>query len=218
MRKLVATIFTILFITSSANSFEMPSVTIGVSGLTGAWAGTGTQQEYSETGTSPVTTKEYGAFTADYATVMLELGLNDSISLGVEYALGDIDTPENRNESSSATPTSRVRGTIKDYTTVYSLIRIPLGGLYTKLGVSHMDVISKENQRSGNTYGNDKSTGYVFGLGYEFETAAGIGIRAELNAANFDSVEFNNGQTNKNTVNIDDMFGGTARIALVKSF
>jgi len=218
MRKLVATIFTILFMTSSANSFEMPSVTIGVSGLTGAWAGTGTQQEYSETGTLPVSTKEYGAFTAQYATVMLELGLSDGVALGVEYALGDIDTPENVNDSSSATPTSRVRGTIKDYTTVYSLIRIPLGGLYAKLGVSSMDVVSNETQRSGNTYGNDKSNGYVIGMGYEFETEAGIGIRAELNAATFDNVEFNNGKTNKNKVNIDDMFGGTARIALVKSF
>jgi len=218
MKKLVATIFTILFLTSSANSFERPTVTIGLSGLTGAWAATGNQREYSETGTSPVTTKEYGAFTADYATVMLELGLNDSISLGVEYALGDIDTPENRNESSGATPTSRVSGTIKDYTTVYTLIRIPLGGLYTKLGVSHMDVYSNENQLSGNAYGNDKSTGYVIGLGYEVQTPAGVGIRAELNAANFDSVEFDNGNTNKNTVNIDDMMGATARIALVKSF
>ena len=71
---------------------------------------------------------------------------------------------------------------------------------------------------SGNTYGNDSTTGITLGVGYNHEVSNGISIRAEVTASEFDDVKATNGQTNKTDITIQNMIGARGTISLVKSF
>ena len=224
MRKLIATIFTFVFVSFSASAIDMPNVSVGVSGSTAGYAAMGTENKYNETGGGKVTTSEYGAFAVEYPSVFIEFG-NDVASLGLDYVVQDIDTPVNENDSGGAsggtTPTSKVSATIDQYMTAYILVKVPVGpltGLYAKAGLSRMDVTSNEVQLSGNNYGNAQSDGTMLGIGYQFDTEAGLGIRAEVSVADFDDVSVSNGQTNKNQIDISDMWGARGTISIVKSF
>ena len=50
------------------------------------------------------------------------------------------------------------------------------------------------------------------------DTDAGISIRAEIAAHEFDDVSVDNNSTNKNVVSVGDMIGATGRISIAKSF
>ena len=80
------------------------------------------------------------------------------------------------------------------------------------------DVTSIEDMSSGNTYGNDSTTGITLGVGYNHEVSNGISVRAEVTASEFDDVKATNGQTNKTDITIQNMIGARGTISLVKSF
>ncbi len=100
-------------------------------------------------------------------------------------------------------------------------INLPLGGAYLKVGYSQVDVTSIETMNSGNSYGNDSSTGYTVGLGYDHEVASGFSIRAEVTGSDFSDVNANNGIStsgNRNEIVVKDMIGARGTISLVKAF
>ena len=113
---------------------------------------------------------------------------------------------------------NKVKAEFQDLTTVYAKLNLPLGGTYLKVGYAQVDVISIENLDSGNSHGNDKSTGIVAGIGYDHELAGGVAIRAELTGMDMSDVTSNNGQTNKTEIKVQDMIGARGTISLVKSF
>mgnify|MGYP001189448305 CR=1 FL=1 len=174
MKKLVATILTLSFLTISS-AYAAPSFSVGVSANYGVFAATGKQSEYSETGTLPQITEEYGAFAESYGSIFVELDVNETISIGLDYVPSAIVTPENVNSSglgtgtTSAGDTSKVHVDIVDLTTLYAIARLPVGGLYAKVGISTMDVETNETQRSGNTYPDTESDGVMVALGLERE-------------------------------------------------
>ena len=89
-----------------------------------------------------------------------------------------------------------------------------------KVGYSQVDVTSIETMNSG-TYGNDSSTGYTVGLGYDHEVASGFSIRAEVTGSDFSDVNANNGIStsgNRNEIVVKDMIGARGTISLVKAF
>ena len=215
MKKLIIAISTFVLFATNAMSIDLrPS--FGVSGNLAAYAATGIERNFNEAGTAvDTTTTEYGAFKENYPSIFVEVGLNDAISLGVDYVPTTIKTPENVsniNEGNSNT----VRAEIEQYTTVYAKVNIPLGGLYAKVGYAMFDVTSIET--NANSYGDDSSDGYTLGLGYNHDVTDGFAIRAEVTASSFDDVEANNGQTNKTEVQVEDMIGARGTISLVKSF
>ena len=215
MKKLIIAISTFVFFTTNAMSIDLrPS--FGVSGNLAAYAATGIERNFNEAGTAvDTTTTEYGAFKENYPSIFVEVGLNDAVSLGVDYVPTTIKTPENVsnvNEGNSNT----VRAEIEQYTTIYAKVNIPLGGLYAKVGYAMFDVTSIET--NANSYGDDSSNGYTLGLGYNHDVTDGFAIRAEVTASSFDNVEANNGQTNKTEVEVEDMIGARGTISLVKSF
>ena len=222
MKKLVATILTLSFLTISS-AYAAPSFSVGVSANYGVFAATGKQSEYSETGTLPQITEEYGAFAESYGSIFVELDVNDTVSIGLDYVPSAIVTPENVNSpglgtgTTSAGDTSKVHVDIVDLTTLYAIARLPVGGLYAKVGISTMDVETNETQRSGNTYPDTESDGVMVALGLERDLGE-IGIRAEIAGHSYENVKVDNGKTNKNEVEVSDMIGATARISLVKSF
>jgi opacity protein-like surface antigen len=186
-----------MLLATSANSMELRPA-IGISGNYGAFAATGIENNFNEAGTAiDETTKEYGAFDAEFGSIFVEVGLNDIISVGLDYVAQDIETPQNISNEGMPNQ-STVEARFDDLTTVYAKINVPLGGTYVKVGYSQVDVISKE--RMGNTdgaaseFGNDSSSGMTLGLGYDQEIAGGVSLRAEITASDFSDVSANSDQ------------------------
>ncbi len=220
MKKLIIAITSVfMLMASNAMSMELRPA-IGVSGNMGVFAATGTEKNFSETGTIKTTIDEHGAFATEFGSVFLELGLNDVISLGVDYVPQTLETPQNISNENQPNQNS-VEAHFEDLTTVYAKLNLPLGGTYLKLGFSMTDVISIENMNSGTTYGNDTTDGPTVGIGYNHEVAGGLSIRAEITGTDFSDVKANNGVAtsgNRNEIIVKDMIGARGTISLVKSF
>ena len=219
MKRLIIAISSLIML-SATNSMSMDlSPSVGISGSSGVFAATGTENNFNEAGTAiDETTKEHGAFQADMASVFVELGVNDVLSFGVDYVINTLETPQNVAREDGGTNANLVKAEFEDLTTVYAKLNVPLGGTYLKVGYAQVDVISIENLDSGNSHGNDKSTGIVAGIGYDHELAGGVAIRAELTGMDMSDVTSNNGQTNKTEIKVQDMIGARGTISLVKSF
>jgi opacity protein-like surface antigen len=218
MKKLIIAISSLwLLVGTSAMSMSLkPS--IGISANLGVYAATGTEHNYNEAGTAiDETTKEHGAFATEFGSIFAEVALNDAISVGIDYVPQTLETPQNTSNDGGVN-TNTVEAHFEDLTTVYAKINIPLGGLYLKAGYTQVDVISKEIMSSGNSYGNDNTSGYTVGLGYDLALAGGVSIRAEVTGSDFDGVTTTNGQTNKTEIKVDELIGARGTVSLVKSF
>ena len=228
MKKLIIAITSafMLFATSAMSMDLRPAV--GISGNIGVYAATGTEDNYNLAGTAiDETTKEHGAFATEFGSVFVELGLNDVISVGLDYVPQTLETPTNVSNDGGTTATkpdgstaneNTVKAHFNELTTVYAKLNLPLGGTYLKVGFSSVEVESRESMSSGNSYGNDDSSGYTVGIGYDHEVADGFSIRAEITGTDFSDVKTDNGQTNKTEIRVEDMIGARGTISLVKSF
>ena len=219
MKRLIIAISSLIML-SATNSMSMDlNPSIGISGSSGVFAATGTENNFNEAGTAiDETTKEHGAFQADMASVFVELGVNDVLSFGVDYVINTLETPQNVAREDGGTNANLVKAEFEDLTTVYAKLNVPLGGTYLKVGYVQVDVNSIEDLDSGNTHGNDKSTGWTAGIGYNHELTGGVSIRAEVTGMDMSDVTSNNGQTNKTEIKVEDMIGARGTISLVKSF
>ena len=219
MKRLIIAISSLIML-SATNSMSMDlNPSIGISGSSGVFAATGTENNFNEAGTAiDETTKEHGAFQADMASVFVELGVNDVLSFGVDYVINTLETPQNVAREDGGTNANLVKAEFEDLTTVYAKLNVPLGGTYLKIGYVQVDVNSIEDLDSGNSHGNDKSTGWTAGIGYNHELTGGVSIRAEVTGMDMSDVTSNNGQTNKTEIKVQDMIGARGTISLVKSF
>ena len=219
MKRLIIAISSLIML-SATNSMSMDlNPSIGISGTSGVFAATGTENNFNEAGTAiDETTKEHGAFQADMASVFVELGVNDVLSFGVDYVINTLETPQNVAREDGGTNANLVKAEFEDLTTVYAKLNVPLGGTYLKIGYVQVDVNSIEDLDSGNSHGNDKSTGWTAGIGYNHELTGGVSIRAEVTGMDMSDVTSNNGQTNKTEIKVEDMIGARGTISLVKSF
>ena len=219
MKKIIATIVALVF-SSSAYAVTISDVSVGASINHGLYGGNGKEENFDHVGTLATTTKKDGAaFVDTYATVFLELALNENVSLGVSYAPDSVDTPQNVNsgEGSKGTTDIKVSAEFEDLTTVYLLAKSEIG-VFAKAGYSQMDInVASEN---AGTYKDTDTDGLEFAVGYERDLG-GIGVRAELAYHSFDDVKADNGKSSDvdaNKITVSNMEGATARISLVKSF
>ena len=215
MKKIIIAISSIWMLTISSAMSISPS--IGISGNMAVYAATGTEKLFNEAGTAVDTTiDEHGAFVAEYGSIFVEAALNDTISIGLDYA-SDFETPENVSNEDQGNQRT-VSAEFSDLTTVYAKLNVPLGGAYVKVGYSSADVTSNENGGSGNTYGNDSTNGLTVGLGYHQELAGGVAVRLEVTGTDFSDVTVDNGQTNKTEIIVKEMIGARGTLSIVKSF
>ena len=217
MKKLIIAISSAMLLATSAFSMDLrPSV--GISGSMAVYAATGTEKNYNEAGSAvDTTTDEHGAFVAEYGSIFLEAAFNDVVSIGVDYVPMDFETPQNVSQENQ-TNQKKALARFDDLTTVYAKLNIPLGGSYLKVGYSQVDVTGKTNGGSGNTYTSDKTGGLTVGLGYNHELAGGVAVRLEVTGTDFDDVNSNNQQTNKNEIIVKDIIGARGTLSIVKSF
>ena len=222
MRKLILSIIaSLLLITTNAMSFSLSdaNISIGISGNQAAYYAEGKESASKEDGTVDKTTEEAGAFTDGYGSIFVEVGVNDNISIGLDYVPEDIKTPENISNEDRST-TTKVSATFSDLMTLYAKINMPLGGTYLKVGLTQVDIAINEN--SSRTYSQPGDTsGYMAGIGYEKDAGNGVAVRLEVTANSFDDVTSNNGVAasgNRNVVDVSDMMGARGTLSLVKSF
>ena len=203
----------------SLGAAQAVEFSIGAGLNTAVFAATGAEKNCNESGAECATTEEHGAFSEGYPSVFVEAQINDQISLGLSYQ-GGFETPSNTNDG-KGTATSIVQVDFEDFYSVYAKLNVPLGGLYLKAGISTVEAITNETQRSGNTYPNASLDGVVVGIGYEHATDAGVNLRAEIQGHGFSDVSVDNGQTtsgNLNQITISEMIGATGSLQLVKTF
>ena len=97
MKKIITAIAFIALTTVSAKAIDFGglSVTAGLGQNTSVWGASGTESEYSETGTLPEINKEHGVFTDEYSSHFIELGIGKYVSVGYNMASDPIKTPSN---------------------------------------------------------------------------------------------------------------------------
>ena len=92
------------------------------------------------------------------------------MTVGAEFAMDDIETPQNTNikidqtgTAAAASRTNTAKATFSDKNTVYIQARM-LGGLYTKIMYHNVNVISEESLATGGAYGDATVEGLGLGL------------------------------------------------------
>ena len=220
MKKIFA-ILAALFFSTSAYAVDLSSFSgsIGLTGNYGLYGADGKEENTNSSGVLERTTKKDGAaFVDGYASVFAELNFNDNFALGIDYVLGEVDTPKNINSGEGGDDTTdiEVEAAFEELTTIYALLKSDIG-VYAKIGFSTMEI--DVTSKNAGTYADPGNTdGEQYALGYQYDGDNGVGFRAELAYHEFDSVSANNGQTDKNTLTVTDMRGATGRISVVKSF
>jgi len=230
MKKLITTIAFLALSTFSAKAIDLEvfSLTGGLAANQSVFGGTATQDEYNNAGTSiDASNKESGVFSESFSSQFVELGIGRWISLGYEHVPDSISTPQNINDSSSTSATSKVSVDFNDMNTTYLKLSTPLG-IYFKYGNVSTDLDIKETQLSGNTYKNTSVDGTSMGAGYQKTFGErGFGFRIEGNYVDLDNVKVNNGVTKTGgtpanhgfaEVNAKNLQGLTGKVALTYTF
>jgi hypothetical protein len=225
MKKIITAIAFIALTTVSAKAIDFGglSVTAGLGQNTSVWGASGTESEYSETGTLPEINKEHGVFTDDYSSHFIELGIGQYVSIGYNMASDPIKTPSNVTNEGDAAQEATVQVDFNDLETQYIKVNIP-GGMFVKYGQTAVDIKVNEVIASGSTYADRSTEGTSIGLGYQGHVGdSGLGYRIETNYLEFDDVTTDNGTTiagsdstngGRNQIDIDNMEGVTAMFAI----
>ena len=218
MKKIITAIAFIALTTVSAKAIDFGgfSVTAGLANNTSVFGASGTESEYSETGTLPETNKEHGIFTDEFSSQFVELGIGQWVSVGYEMTSDPIQTPRTITNEGKDNQNS-VQVDFNDLETQYVKINFP-GGMFAKLGATTMDIKLNHTSAGSRTYPNRTSEGTSIGLGYQgYVGESGLGYRFETSYLEFDNVESNNGVAttgNFNKVEVTNMEGAVAKFAM----
>ena len=202
--------------TTSSNAVGLEGLGIGFSVGTAGYYAVGQEKDdnppvgVSDNGD----TKEAGAFQNDIGSVFIEYTLGP-ITLGVDYHLEDIVTPQNTNIQGATTNT--VKATFENHTTAYIMMPV-WGGLYAKVGGIYVDINTQEALGTGGNYGNTDTTGFTVGLGFAHEVQNGFSVRGEVLGARYEDVSVTNSANTTTSVHITEMMGASARLSVVKTF
>ena len=205
----------------TASALEGLSIGLGMNNA--AFLGTG-----EETSTSGAATtkrnrdaKETGMFTDTVGSAFVEYNVG-IVSVGVEYFLEDVTTPENTNSQRASVETgalkdNKVKASFQDHTTVYANVNFTENA-YLKIGYVMADVATEETLGTGGAYPNVDTTGYTVGLGYQHTMDSGIFARIELSASEYDDVSAKNTNEADKQIDVTSMYGAQASLKIGKSF
>jgi hypothetical protein len=228
MKKLISALFMsacLVGFQSTANAVDV-SFSIGAASTQGGYHAVGTETMKGKGEHNTVAMEEEaGVFEDSHQSVFGELNIGDNMTFGVEFAMGDIQTPENTAVKTDKTTagTSQVTNTAKasfsDLTTVYIQARM-LGGLYTKIMYHNVNVISEESLGSGGSYGDQEIEGLGLGMGYQhdLDVMGGMFVRAEITASAFEDVKSVNTTDVDKVIKVTDMYGAQGSIKIGKTF
>lgn len=204
----------------TANAVE--GFSVGVAYNSAAFMGTGKETSTSGGGTKRnVDHEETGVFQDSITSAFVEVNVG-VVSVGVEYHLEDLQTPENTNEQrtsveSGALQTNTARATFEDHTTIYANVNFTENA-YLKVGYLMADVATNESLATGGAYPNVDTTGYTVGLGYQHTVDNGFFARIELSASDYDDITAKNSNETDKEVSVSNMYGAAASLKVGKKF
>ena len=227
MKKLLSALFMsscLLATTAQANDVTF---SVGLSATQGGYHAKGTErigQEGSGSTGNAAVTEENGVFDDSHQSIFGELNIGDNMSVGVEFAFSDIQTPTNTNaqndndNGTAAVVENTAKASFSDLTTVYIQARM-LGGLYSKIMYHNVNVISEETLNTGSAYGDQEIEGLGLGMGYQHDfDDLGIFLRAEVTASAFEDVKAISTTDPDKSITITDMYGAQGTIKIGKTF
>ena len=224
MKNTIRALFVLISTFAFTSNSQAVDLSVGVSGNIGFFAATGT-----ETNTTQVT-KEYGGMETSHGAIFAELGINDAVSVGLEFVPTDIDSPDKvsiyedqpHGSGTSVSSTNTAKVTFQNWYTLYAIAKLPapgiLDGTYLKLGYTEADVKTKENLGTGGSYNDTDINGIVAGLGYARTNDDGIFFRVELLGTDMNDVTAKNTTDTTKKVVISDVIGASASIKIGKKF
>ncbi len=229
MKKLLSALlvsFSMIALPSSVQAVDL-SVSLGLASSSGGYHAVGTETikgagEYN----TVAMTSEAGVFTDSHQSFFGEVNIGDNMSVGVEFAMGDIQTPTNTNAQLDKTTaagtgsvkTNTAKASFSDKTTVYIQARM-LGGLYSRVMYHNVNVISEETLNTGGSYGDATIEGLGFGLGYQHDfDDIGLFVRLEATASAYESVKTHNTNDVDKTIEVNDLYGAEGSIRVGKTF
>ena len=232
MKKLISALFMsacLVGFQSTAQAADV-SFSVGLSATEGGYHAKGTERigrPGSATHDAAVV-EEAGVFTDAHSSAFAELNIGDNMSVGVEFALSDIQTPTNTNvqfddptvanSNGGSSKENTVKASFSDLTTVYIQARM-LGGLYSKIMYHNVNVISEETLNTGSAYGDQEIEGLGLGMGYQHDfDDLGIFLRAEVTASAFEDVKAISTTDTDKSVTVTDMYGAQGTIKIGKTF
>ena len=228
MKKLLSALFlsfSLAILPNSSQAVDM-TVSVGAGAMEGGYYGYGTERNGSNGATAVNahssdggSTSEGGAFTDSTPVVFAELNLGDNMSVGVEFAVDDIETPTNTNAQvdGGTFSTNTAQASFSDLTTVYIQGRL-LGGLYSKIMYHNVNVVTNESLATGGTYPDRAIEGLGLGLGWQQDFDMGIFVRAEVSASAYESVKAVNTTDASKEITVTDIYGAQAQIKVGKTF
>ena len=229
MKKIISAIFATMCLVA----FQAPaqaadvSFSVGFAGNQGGYHARGTEliAQSADQSTAEVTS-EAGVFEDSHPSFFLEMNIGDNMTVGAEFAMDDIQTPENTNvqfdkdaaAGSGSSVTNTAQAEFSDKTTVYIQARM-LGGLYTKIMYHNVNVVSQESLGTDGAYGDATVEGLGLGIGYQYDLDdMGIFVRAEVTASGYEDVKAINTNDVDKYITVDSMYGAEGSIRIGKTF
>ena len=193
---------------------------VGVAGNTGVFHATGVENEGTEKHTEDATA------VVGYSSIFAEVMVNDTFGFGIDWSPDEMDSETAENvqddlkgvdDGASSQQTNTVKVSFENLAQAY--ITINLGeNLYVKGGVVDVDIITNENLETGSTYGDTSMSGEVFGIGYDRELSNGVFVRVEGQYLDFGSTSLTATNNSDNKIDLNNLEGLSAKIALLKAF
>ena len=216
MKKIIILLISSLFVFAQASAVGLK---VGVAGNTGVFHATGVENEGTEKHTEDATA------VVGYSSIFAEVMVNDRFGFGFDWSPDEMDseTAENVQDdlqgvgTTSAQKTNTVKVSFENLAQAY--ITVNLGeNLYVKGGVVDVDIITNENLETGSTYDDTSMSGEVFGIGYDRELSNGVFVRVEGQYLDFGSTSLTATNNSDNKIDLNNLEGLSAKIALLKAF
>ena len=216
MKKIIITIFALLFATASY-SIEKPTFSAGLSVAGGVFEADGASEKNADA--TKTASEDDAEALYGIGSIFLEAKFNDKFILGVDYVPHSLDTEttENVQDEGGSNKTNTVQIDFEDYTTIYAAVFLN-DNVYAKAGYVQVDAITNENLGTGGAYGNETFDGYTLGLGYNRDLDNGAFIRFEGNYTEFDGVTSTNTADTTKSITVDGITGYGAKISVGKNF
>ena len=231
MKKLISALTFSIVLGYGMINAAMADFVFGLSMMQGAYYGVGEETTYTSASDS-TKTKEAGAFTEANGEVFAEFQTDSGMGIGLAYIIGEVGTPGNTNlrngdgcggDCRSGGDTHQVSADFTNHITLY-VITPRWNGLYMKAGVVQSDIETNESGMNS-SYPDVDTSGIMLGLGFQKDTDAGVFIRLEASAAQYDDVsatstghDNDSGSDTANKVEIGDMMSAHGRISIGKAF
>ena len=211
MKKIIAIFLSLSFFI--IQSVKAETFGIGLSGAVHMFDASGTETTRQSSEKNSGSHDDIALVPEIFAEAILENGA----AIGIAY----IPTSEMGRKSRSDTNSEGDTGSYKadaELDNVFQIYTdIPMGdnGVYLKLGIQHVTLVTLESLNSGSTYPDEDLMGYTAGLGYKADLpVSNTYYKAEVTYTDFDTYE----KTSNGNKVVADLDAVTARLSIGYNF